>query len=180
VAALLPKPESPKPDIESEGSKPMFQEGFSVISNQALALIFAYMVTHEPRFDKGFWTAEEDQTFCCGGKLSNVRVETDKEGGGARILATCMRCKRNVNYRTSPVVRTPDGKERSEIGTRIALASFTSGSTPTQTARFLNLAGLSHYSLPIFDEIFKELCIKMKVGLHFVLLDNFFLPHYLT
>jgi len=68
-----------------------------------------------------------------------------------------------LRYCTDKSLKGPDGVTRTEIGTRIGIASFCSGYTPTQTIRFLNLIGAGHYSLPVIDALNKEMTIQLKI-----------------
>jgi len=128
-----------------------------------LKQFFNHMALHDQRFDSGLFERMELIQPLCGGRLSLIKIETAREGRGATISCKCEKCEKEITSKTIQTVKCPDGIERSEIGTRIALASFTSGSTPTQTNRLLNIIGLPHYSTATLDEINTLICTRIKM-----------------
>jgi len=149
--------------------------GFCFVSYDAL-FVMMQLVRHDQRYNQSLFDPIDSVLPYCGGKLQNIKISPDRMGGGCTITAQCSRCHTHTNYSTSRNITCPDKIQRTEIGTRIALASFLSSSTPTQTIRFLNLVGVPHYSMKRFDVINQEISKQIKVNsiLFFFLFFLFF------
>ena len=155
LTPIFPSPAPPK--ISDIPTLPVDVDKFSFVSNQFLLNTFSCIVTHDQRFDEpdGLFNPRFLQVGeqICGGKLNQVSLSVDQEGGGAFIRAICEKCEKKVNYHTSPKVSVPRVGEKSEVGLRSILASFLGRNTPTQQIQIMNLIGVSHYSQRVFEDL---------------------------
>jgi len=87
-----------------------------------------------------------------------VQVSIEGLGGAAKISGKCQLCGERLSFVTSPFMEETGGQpSRTEIGTKIALGSFLSGSTVSDTTRFLDIAGIGHYSSKVFHKINRQI-----------------------
>jgi len=135
--------------------------GYSLVANQWILNLFKTLARHSPDI-------ENCDLFNFGGKFSDVQISTKNLGGAIKINGKCEKCHERVAYISSPILKI-QGKSRVEIGCKMAVASLVAGSTPTETLRFLDLAGIEHYSQSTVSEINQELREPIEEECSFIL-----------
>lgn len=144
--------------------------GYSLVANQWILNLFKTLARHSPDIENCdlFNEDEPSSTSICGGKFSDVQISTKNLGGAIKINGKCEKCHERVAYISSPILKI-QGKSRVEIGCKMAVASLVAGSTPTETLRFLDLAGIEHYSQSTVSEINQELREPIEEECSFIL-----------